>query len=235
MYTSVMAFDVFVRTGVSIKSFGFRALGLVTVLVQRTLMVHLPKEYWIQYRNYFIALFRTLRLFVFLHGVLWRMEDPSIDAFLLFKPMVLQSGVLINVWYCLGMPLLFLQHLVLHTLHLGLTLWMNSGQICVKILETKKSSQIFTQFAELVDGVLSGFVAVHKVVDGGDERLVKLCPKMLILCHFFIGLLVPTLILWRMEIVSRQSFFEEVICHGQWSGLHLDSSWIPNTSSIVGM
>lgn len=219
---------------------GMRLLGLTVAVVQFLVMEIFSKEIWARYRFFFITIFRTTRLIIFLNSVPLWVTDPLIDGTTLFRTAVLRTGLLVNVWYALGLPLLFTEHLVLHSVHVLVTVAFTSRPTCDAILETSASRRLFVHFWKCVNQVfmsLAGmpeYFSAHDDVDSMHDNLPQSCERLLIVAHLVLAFVLPTLLLWKMEVSSRQSYVQEINTQRRWGRLHLDVTWLPDIGRIVG-
>lgn len=232
-YVPFLMLEVVVKRDVYTKAVSLKLAGLGIGLLQWLVLTE--KEFWIQHRWSLISVIRTLRLFFFLMAVSSWMDQPSIDAQSLFKTAVLQSGMLVNVWFSLGMPLMFFQHLILQAIQVALTVYITATPTCTKILQTEHSRQLFAKITDSVDTVLYVLAGMQRGTETGDQdQLFELCPRLLVLGHCVIAFLLPSLVLWKMEIASRQYFVQELKRHEQWAHIQVDASWIPDIGRLLG-
>jgi len=232
-YVPFLMMDVVLKRDVFTKAMALKCAGLGLVLLQW--LMQTQKEFWIQHRWNLISFIRTLRLFVFLIGVSSWIDQPSVDVQTLFKTAVLQSGMLVNAWYSLGMPLMFFQHLVLQAIQVALTVYVTATPTCTKIFQTEDSRQLFAKVTDSVDSVLYVLAGMQRGTETGEQdQLFELCPRLLVLGHCVIAFLLPSLVLWKMEIASRQYFVQELKRHEQWAHIQVDASWIPDIGRLLG-
>eukprot|EP00210_Caulerpa_lentillifera_P007385 g7058.t1 len=232
-YIPFLLMDVILKRAVFTKPMALKLFAFAVVMVHYLLMLYVNKEFWIRLRGSWISFLRTVRLFAFIIGVPSWLDQPCTDVQSLFKTAILQSGMIVNIWWALGMPLLFYQHLIIQTLQVAITFYVTYTPTCSKILQTEISRQIFAQVMNSVDGILYTLAGMQKRSNASPERLVAICPKLLVLGHSVIALLIPTMVLWKMEIVSRKCFIRELNRHEQWSGIQLDASWVPDIGRVL--
>ena len=219
-------------------AFALKLLGALLNILHYFMAQRLPAETWLQNRFVLVTLFRTARLLVFLTSVPLWIDDAEMDAGTLFKATVLRTGLLVNVWYAIGMPLLFTEHLPLHGMHVAITALVTTNGTCGAVLETPASREMFREVWMKVNQLLLTLAGVSdlpcKRSADVEETLMFSCQGLLYISHLLIGFALPTLLLWKMEVASRQDFVRTMNQRRDMGRIRLDCSWIPDLSRIVG-
>lgn len=213
-------------------------LGLTAVSSQIILMRWIKSRTWIQYRFAFITLFRSLRLMLFLFGIpLWE-HDPLMNDPHLLKTAMLRTGVIVNIWHALGMPLMFTEHVVLHAVHVWTTAVTTSSSTCESVLNTPGLKVLFLQIWSEMNDTMMAIAGVLKETELRDlewnPHLMQSCDRLLMVVHVFVSFGLPTLLLWRMEIVSRQDYFRQSQRNGSVQDTFLDCTGVPDLVGVVG-
>jgi len=221
------------------EAFLLKLMGAAIVAGQFLVMQMVSAKIWVRHRFIFIAVFRTVRLMLFLISVPLWISDPTADAKTLFKTAILRTGLTVNVWYALGMPLLFTEHIVLHSIHVVITAVATSRPTCAVILDTPTSRRIFLHVWKCLHQVLMGLAGMPEYLPEKEswrstyDHLPQCCERLLLVAHLVLAFVLPTLLLWRMEVVSRQNYIREMNAQRRWGRLVLDATWIPDIGRIV--
>ena len=223
--------------------FRLKLLGCAVTLCHAGVMGVLPKETRARYHFLLTSFFRTVRLLIFFVSVRLWVNDPIVDPRSMFKIAVLRTGLLVNVWYAMGFPLLFAEHLILHSIHVIVTLMATSPAACAAIQESPVSQQLLREVWEQVNDVLTSLAGMpgHPVhrrdpvsTSVPTEVLPHACGMLLIVAQLTVSFALPTYLLWHMEVMSRRSYVEDKNRHSHVERVDLDCTWLPDTARIIG-
>jgi len=217
--------------------FLLKIVGAALTAGQFLMMQMVASDVWVRHRFLFVAIFRTARLMLFLISVPLWVSDLTVDGKALFKTAILRTGLLVNVWYALGMPLLFTEHVILHSIHVLITAVVTSRPTCAAILDTPASRHLFLRFWNCVNQVLMGLAGMPEYLPEDSsirpDHLPQSCERLLLVAHLVLAFVLPTVLLWKMEVASRQSYIQEMNAQRRWGRLTLDATWLPDIGRIV--
>ena len=223
--------------------FRLKLLGCVLTLCHAGVVRVLSNETRARHQFLVISFFRTVRLLLFLVSVRLWVNDPIADARSMFKIAVLRTGLLVNMWYALGFPLLFAEHLILHSIHVIMTLLATSPSACAAIQESTASQQLLNEVWNRVNDVLTSLAGMpghplHQRELASTSASVQLlphaCEMLLIVAQLTVSFALPTYLLWNMEVMSRRSYVEDKNRHSHLERVELDCTWLPDTARILG-
>lgn len=178
------------------------AESFMIILVQ---LVVVRSRLWEKNRTILGVGFRLVKVICFTRGAATWIGDAKPTVGSLFKSVVLMSGSLVSVWLPIGMPLMFRHHITVQVVGVVYLVWRTRSNMCVEVLDMCEDA---------FKGVLASIDDIMLVLGGGpishDFMPVPsnsvLCGRLIVLSLLVIGLLLPTSILYYLELVSRSSF-----------------------------
>ncbi|GMH43546.1 hypothetical protein BSKO_11468 [Bryopsis sp. KO-2023] len=200
----------FVKTqpnGVTDRAGGWASLLSFSVVCIQYLVMR--SDVWKPNRTPFVVFFRSIRLIGFCNGAPKWIKYEVMDSSALFKTIILRSGSLVQIWIGLGMPLPFLEHLVLQTLAVFCMALVPGRRMCKEAFRNN-DAPLLALWEFLNDSllVLGGAPLNHQT--SREFSAFSACSQLVLLAQLWLGHVVPTLILSKMELSSRRSFVERI-------------------------
>ncbi|GMH37472.1 hypothetical protein BSKO_05345 [Bryopsis sp. KO-2023] len=206
-------------------------VSLLTYALQWLLMNSNGPYGWERRREAYVLVLRILRLLIAVVGVLnWKGDFVGEDGSL-FKNLAMRSGVLCNVWFAWGMPLLFKRHVWVQIWSLGMLLAVPGRAVCQEaFLSTKGRKLLVTRWKE-VDDFFQVFT--RGTPSSVAPEIFTGCFQLAALIHIVVGLLLPSFVLWHCELQSRREYVQTIGAREGAQQYSLDETWVPDPARTI--
>jgi len=221
-------------------------LGMLLLLVSLTgyciqlMVMHLNNgQFWTQQRPWIIAIVRFYRVLVSVFAVPLWIRQQAHDWPTLIRSLILGSGSMINAWLAFGMPVIFSTHLLLQA-PLALVMMVFTGwKQCESFIQNEQAAIRITKLAQQMDFVLGWFSEPKSLMalegfDSINDSFVD-CRRLVTLSYLVMSLMIPSFVLWLLEIHSRVAFIKTVR-HSRdeaFRGIAVDATWIPDGPKVL--
>lgn len=184
-------------------------------------------EVILQYRFWTLLAFRSVRFIIF-RIVLPLWVVPSISESFLVGA-ALRSGIITLIWHGIGLQTRFREFILLQGIFSFVVAVKISRPICLGLLEHPDSEDIVLQVWRLV---LQVWRLVHslaidlKEIDYpsiAQNKALEACSFLLTAAHFPFSFVLPTFVVWILEIRSRCYFLASLNRSGSWMGFRLET------------
>lgn len=181
------------------------------------------------------ALIKTSKVIGVSIGIfLWPMNPENKG---LWYTILLRGGVVLNISFGLGLPLMFKENTILQFILTIAASFIGIQTTCDVILNNSATHGRFLRVWEFTNRILmivldQGMFTNNTTVENNPSML---CFHYLSILYFILSFCLPTLLLWHLELRSRQEFILEKRIQEGRTDLDMDSTILPEMSfSILG-
>lgn len=214
-----------------LRSLETALVSLLTYALQWHLMNSKGRYSWERRRSTYVVVFRIVRLLVAVAGVLqWKGNSVGEEASL-FKSLAMRSGVLCNVWFAWGMPLLFKKHVWVQIWGLVVLLALPGRSVCQEVFHSPHGRTLVVSQWREVDNFFQVFT--RGTVSSMSPEMFAGCFQLVALIHVVVGLLLPSFVLWHCELQSRREYVNMMGTEPGAQQYTLDETWVPDPARTV--
>lgn len=199
----------------------------------------LPSNVWIEHRALCTLLIRFAKTCIFLLAFSFPMASK--DESFTFSIWV-RSGVATNIGYSFCMPLMFYDHLSVHGFMIMFTYVLTSTGMCTVIEKSSTTKESLSRAYRFIDKIFfifsdtTGYTSAEK----HEHKFLPACEGFLLVFNIFVTFMVPTLILYFCEFISRAKFMSRLSAEDQrefninsWKNIFHPIWLIGNTVSLL--
>lgn len=191
----------------------------------------MPTPIYQHHRFLFHFVMRASRIVVFVLSIPKWIVPGENETFLL--SLVHRSGITGLLWHGLGYRVRFYQYILLHGIQTAVVAFILSPYVCFHLLQHRPEAQNWIGFVWKKVNIL---LEIGEDSDSQqcDDNGVHKCSMMLYAAYGFYAFMLPTLLIWSIEIQSRYQFVEQKSREGKWKGYRLKSIWKPEVVLYSG-